>query len=136
MARLAREVAEISQEEYATVVFALDLATVEGEIKLAESDLKRAEDRVDWARRMFDKGFISQAQKASEELVLQTSRFAVEQAQAKRHVLVEYTKSKKLKELQSEVEKARAAELARQAAWEAEKAKQDELERQLRGGRP
>jgi RNA polymerase sigma factor (sigma-70 family) len=132
MARLAREVAEISQEEYATVVFAQDLAAVEGEIKLAESDLKRAEDRLEWARRMFDKGFVSQAQKAAEEHVLQTSKFVVEAAQAKRHVLVEYTKSKTLKELQSEVEKARAAELAKQAAWEAEKAKQDGLERQAR----
>ena len=49
----------------------------------------------------------------------------------KKKVLVEYTKPRKLKELQVEVEKARATELARQAEWEIEKARQDRLEKMI-----
>ena len=59
-ATLTREVAEIAVVEYKEGIFKQDLATVEGEIKLAESDLSRAEDRVDWAQRMFVKGYVSQ----------------------------------------------------------------------------
>ena len=41
-AKLTREVAEIAVVEYEEGIFKQDLATVEGEIKLAESDLSRA----------------------------------------------------------------------------------------------
>ena len=43
IARLTRELAELAVEEYEEVTYPRDLATVEGEIKLAESDLTRSE---------------------------------------------------------------------------------------------
>ena len=132
IARSTRTLAEIALEEYVDVNFPRDLATAQGEITLAESDLKRAEDRLDWARRMFDKGYVSQAQKVSEELSLQKAVFALEQATNKRRVLTDYTKSKTMKELKSEVDKAHSDELAKQATWELEKAKEVVLERELR----
>jgi len=130
-ATLTREVAEIAVVEYEEGVYKQDLATVQGEIKLAESDLSRAEDRLDWARRMFVKGYIPLVTKNSEELTLRRAKFALEQAQIKRKVLVDFTKSKTLKELKSEIEKARSNELAKKAAWEREKAKEADLERQV-----
>jgi HlyD family secretion protein len=132
-ARLTREVAEIALLEFEEAIFSADLATAEGEIKLAESDLARAEDRLEWARKMFDKGFVSNTTKISEELTQKKARFALEQAESKKKILVSYTKPKTIKELRSEVEKAHADELAKEAAWDLEKAKQQiELERQLR----
>jgi len=130
-ARLTREIAEIAVLEYAEGIYVQDIATVNGEIKLAESDLRRAEDRLDWARRMFDKGFVPPATKNSEELNLKRAVFALEQACSKKRVLVEFTKGKTIKELKSEVEKARSDELAKKAAWELEKAKEVKLERQV-----
>ena len=49
----------------------------------------------------------------------------------KRKVLEKYTKEKTIKELKSEVEKARADELAKQATWEGEKAKSEFYERNI-----
>ncbi len=69
---------------------------------------------------MFEKGYVSAATKVSEELTLKKARFALEQAQSKKKVLVEYTRDKTIKELQSEVEKARSDELAKKATWELE----------------
>lgn len=132
IAKLTREIAEIALAEYQEVIFFRDLATVEGGVKLAESDLTRAEDRRDWAGRMFDKGFVSRAQKVSEELTLKKAQFTLEQAESKRKVLVDYSKGKTIKELRREVEKARSDEMAKEAAWDLEKAKEIELERQLR----
>ena len=130
-AKLTREVAEIAVIEYMEGIFVQDFATVEGEIKLAESDLIRSEDRLEWARRMFDKGYVSMAQKVSEELTFKKAQFTLEQAQSKRKVLVDYTKHKTIKELESEVEKARSDELAKQATWDLEKTKETKLEKQI-----
>ncbi len=131
IARLTRELAEIAVEEYRDLTYPKDLATVEGEIKLAESDLTRGEDRLEWARRMQAKGYVSQAQKVSEELSLKKAQFALEQAQSKRKILVDYTRGKTLKELQSDVEKAHANELFEKQVWETEEARAAELERQF-----
>ncbi len=107
------------------------LATIDGEIKLAEADLKRAQDRHEWADRMFDKGYVSTATKVSEEMNFRKALFALEQAQAKKDVLVRYTKFKTIKELQKEVKKARVDELEKKAVWKREEASEAELERQL-----
>jgi HlyD family secretion protein len=130
-ATLTREVAEIAVVEYVEGIFLQDLKTVDGEIKLAESDLYRCEDRLDWARRMFEKGYVSLAAKNSEELNLQKARFALEQAQVKKKVLVDYTKNKTTTELKSEVAKATSDELAKKATWELETGKEKKLERQI-----
>jgi HlyD family secretion protein len=123
-AKLTREVAEIAVVEYEEGIYKQDLSTVEGEIKLAESDLSRSEDRLDWARRMYTKGYVSKATAVSEELTLKKARFALEQAQSKKKVLVDYTRGKTVKELKSAVETARSDELAKKKAWDREKAKE------------
>ena len=99
----------------------------------------RAEDRLEWARRMFEKGYVSMATKVSEELNFKKAQFTLEQAQSKKKVLVKYTKEKTIKELESEVKKAHSDELAKQATWELEKGKETKLEKQIANctlGRP
>jgi len=130
-AKLTREVAEISVKEYEEGIYIQDKATIEGEIKLAESDLARSADRVDWANRMYEKGYVSKAQKVSEELNFQKAKFALEQAQSKLKVLEEYTKGKTIKELRSEVEKALSDELAKKQTYQLERDKEAKLEKQI-----
>ena len=117
--------------EYVEGIYKQDLATVEGEIKLAESELSRSADRVDWAQRMFLKGYVSLAQKVSEDLALKKARFALEQAQSKKKVLVDYTRDKTIKELESDVKKALSDELAKKATHELEAGKEKKLVRQI-----
>jgi hypothetical protein len=131
IARANRELAAIALEEYEDVLYPRDLAVAEGEIKLAETDLRRSEDRVDWAGRMFDQGYVSQAQKTSEVLNLEKAKFAVELAGSKRKVLVDYTKRKSLNELLGAIEKANLDERTKNGLWNLEQAKEVELERQL-----
>ena len=130
-AKLTREVAEIAVTEYIEGIFKQELETALGEIALAESDLKRSEDRLDWSNKMFSKGYISLGQNISEKLTVQKSAFSLEQAQTKRKVLEQYTKEKTIKELKSEVEKARSDELAKQSTWELEKSKEAKLRKQI-----
>ncbi len=130
-AKLTREVAEIAVKEYEEGIFLQDEATCKGEIKLAESDLARSADRVDWASRMYEKGYVSKAAKVSEELNFQKAKFALEQAESKLHVLLDYTKGKTIKELRSEVEKARSDELAKEQTYQLEKTKEAKLVTQI-----
>ena len=134
-ARLTREVAEIAVVEYEEGIFMQDLATINGEIALARSDRQRAEDRLDWAQRMFLKVYVSKATLVSNEMNLKKARFALEQAEAKKKVLIEFTKQKTIKELKSEVEKARSDELAKQASLDRERRKELELGREVNRSR-
>jgi hypothetical protein len=133
-AKLARALAEIALEEYEEGTFTQDLTTIDGEIALAESDLIRAEDRTEWAKRMFEKGFVSLATKNAEDLGRRKAKFTLEQAQTRKKDLVDYTKAKTIKELNSAVEKARSDELAKMQSWVSAKARESELERQLGSG--
>jgi hypothetical protein len=81
---------------------------------------------------MYVNGQISKAAKVSEELNYQKARFALEQAQSMRNVLVEYTKSKTITELRDAVDKAGVVELEKKAIWNSEKSKEIELEREVR----
>lgn len=130
-AKLTREVAEIAVKEYEDGIYGQEKATINGEIKLAESDLARAADRVEWAVRMFDKGYVSLAQKKTEELSLQKAQFALEQANSKLKVLEQFTKAKTIKELRSDVEKALSDEKAKEQTYELEKQKESKYERQI-----
>jgi RND family efflux transporter MFP subunit len=147
-AKLTREVAEIAVKEYEEGIYAADHATIQGEIKVAESARQKAQARLERTRRARQKltdrlkqrgadtaEFVAEldlddrVDAAEEALTRQT--FVLEQAQTKLRVLEQYTKPKTLKELRSEVEKARSTELAKHQTWELEKGKEKMLERQI-----
>ena len=67
------------------------------------------------------------------EETLSNERRLLELAQSKEKVLTQYTKPKTIKELVSEVEKAKSVELAKQATWELEKGKEAKLQKQIAG---
>jgi multidrug resistance efflux pump len=131
-ARLVREAAELDVAGYPRIRFAHELAGVEAEIKLAEVNLTKDEDALDWARRMFDKGYVSMAMKISEELAFKKSQFALELAQSKLKLLTQHTRQKRSKEILAAVETARARELAKQATLERERATKKRLDDQIR----
>jgi hypothetical protein len=128
--RLAREIAEIGIQQYIECIFLQELAIADAEIKRAESDLKRAEDRLDWVRKNSYKGFPPPSA-ISDELSVKKARFALEQALSTKTVLVDFTKGKRIMELKGEVDKARANELAKKAAWELEKLIESAIEQQI-----
>lgn len=107
------------------------MAAVEGRIHLAESHLRWAQDRLEWARQMVKKGHLLLIRYRSEEGDFAKAKYALEQAQSSRRVLIEYTAPKTIKSLRVEVEKARMAEADREADWEREVVNQAKLERLL-----
>jgi HlyD family secretion protein len=129
--RIAREVAVLALREYKEGAFTQQLATTERQIKRTESKLARAEDHVDWSRRMFLKGYTSLAEKVSDELALKEARLALEESQSQKMILVNYSKERTIKTLTGAIESARAGELAAQAALERERSLQKKLADQI-----
>jgi hypothetical protein len=103
-ARAARRLAEAALVEYRDGIYKQELETVKGEILLAEAERKRAEDR------------FSNSQSMTDKLRLQQKFFVYEQAQTKLDVLEKWIKDRTIKGLQTEIDKARATEMARKAA--------------------
>jgi hypothetical protein len=135
IARLACEIAEIEVQQYIDCIFPQELATAEAEIKRAASDLKRAEDRLDWLRNNSYKGFPPLLTTA-DEIAVKKARFALEQAVSEKMVLADYTRGKKTRELKAEADKARAVEVAKKRAWEVEKLKLSVIEQQIAQWQP
>jgi HlyD family secretion protein len=129
--RIAREVALMAVREYKEGAFRQQIATTEGQIKLAESKLSQATDHVEWSRRMFNMGYVSLAEKVSDELALKHAVFSLEEAQSQKMTLVDYSKERAIKTLTGTIESARARELAAQAALERERFVQKKLADQI-----
>ena len=80
---------------------------------------------------MFVKGYISLAEKVSGDLALKHARFALEQSQSQKKVLVDFTRERTTKALTGAIELARARELAAQGVLERERALQKKLASQV-----
>ena len=117
-AKLTREVAEIAVKEYVEGVYLQELQTVRGEKALAEAEQKRAVDRLEWSNRMREKGYVSIGNNIADKVTLSCKVFTFDCGSTRQKVLEKYTRDKTIKELQSDVEKARADELLKARAYE------------------
>lgn len=149
-AKLAREIAEIALVEYEQGIYVGDQASLKGAIAGAQTALKKSERRLArnrTAREQINEmlrqegrpktpsdviaGLDIEDRVDTAEESFEREQHALENAQTKLSVLQKYTFPKTVKELQSEVAKARADERAKEAAWELEQQKQKKLEDQI-----
>lgn len=146
-ARSARELAEIAVMEYTAGTFPRDLQVAEGEVAGAKSEMELSQAKAKQLQEFREmisklKPFktasdlaavvqVGEIHSLAERQAL-VSKYVLEQAESKKEVLVKYTRDKQTKELEFEVKKAHSEELAKQAAWERQKAKVEEIERNLK----
>jgi HlyD family secretion protein len=128
-ARLEREIAELAVVEYEEGLYVRDLLEANGSIALAHGELARAEDEYESARKekQADRKKWMVADQARKKAI-----FELERAEARKKVLVQYTKERKVKELKLAVKKARLEETAQKANWELELSNEKALEFQIR----
>ena len=114
-ARLAREAAVMELNAYKEGASLREIQAVESAIKLAQSELVRQEDQLDWARRMYEKGYASKAEMVGQQLAFEKARYALELAQTEKQLLTQHTREKTIRTLMSAIETARGRELSREA---------------------
>ena len=126
-----REVAQISVEEYREGTYPQEVSTVEGEITLARSDLARAKDRLAYSKEMLAKKYVSASSVLADELSFLKAQISYAQAIKKMEVLQKYTKDKETTELDANVKKAQADELAKKSTFLIESEKLEKLKKQI-----
>jgi hypothetical protein len=127
------KVAEIAIKEYLEGTVPQELKTIEGEITLARSDRARAADQLKWTAEMVEKKHASPSQKLADEMALKKAQISERQALEKMKVLQNFSKPRKVTELQADVEKARSDLLAKMATLDLEKSKLERLRRRADG---
>lgn len=124
-------VSKIAVKEYLEGTFEQELQLADAAIVIAKENLKNSEAMLSHSERMYRKGYINEQQLESNRFAVERSKLDLDAAETARKVLVEFTKAKTLKELESARESAEAQMLAEKAATELEKAKLDHLQEQL-----
>ena len=81
-AELTNEIAKLAVHEYRDGSMKEAVKEFEGSVALAESDLVRMEDRLDWVRRMKKKGYVPSAQVTTEEANYARARFSLSEERA------------------------------------------------------
>lgn len=131
-ALLLFETAQIAVEEYLEGTFLQELQIVEGEIVVAEENLRRAQDYARYSQKLALKGYVTGVQLEADQFAVKNAELALATAQTKKKVLREFTKPKMLKTLESEVTSKEALMLAQKAAVGLEEKKLTDIRDQIK----
>lgn len=122
-AELNLEVARLAITEYEEGVMNETLQNHKRLIALAESELTRSKDRLDWTKRMSEKGYASKSQLVGEQQNYSRALFTMEKETGARRLFERYTAPRRLQELKK-VEIGRESTLryrGRQLKWSLER---------------
>lgn len=102
------EAAQIAMTEYVDGLFVQEKKELEAEIKFAEETLRRAEEYYAYSSRLAAKGFVTSLQLEGDKFAVDKAKIELDNAKLKLKVLVDQTKHKKIKELESAIGVAKA----------------------------
>ena len=113
---VALELAKMELEKYENGDFPEEKRQHEANIALADEELQRAAEKLEWSRKLAKEGFLQRTELQADELEFRRKEINLEMARTKMNVLTNYTVHQKRATLQSNVRKASRA-LAR-TAWQ------------------
>lgn len=141
-AQLAYDFAREDLKKYSEGEYPSRLKDLESRITLAREELKRAEEKATWSRRLYDEKYISESELAADELSMKRKALELELAESNLDLFSQYTHKRELAQLQSDVSqagmalertkrKARAEVVMARAALEARRAEFDQQKDKL-----
>lgn len=108
-AELAVEFARKDLAKYEQGQYPKDVNEVNKRIALAREELRRAEQTLDWSVKLFEEKYLSETEKAADELAVKRKTLEVELAQADLRLLENFTHPRQIRQLQSDVQQAESA---------------------------
>lgn len=125
------ETAVIAQKEYLEGLFVQERQTIESEVFVAEENLSRAEEYVEYSRKLAAKGYVSDLQLQADQFAVEKSQKELDAAKTKLSVLEEFTKAKTLKQLKSDAAIAKAKWESLRNSYQIEIDKLSDIEDQI-----
>ncbi len=103
------DLAKMDLEKYEKGDFPEEKRQREADIALANEELQRASEKLDWSRKLAKEGFLTRTELQADELALRRKEIDLEMARTKMNVLTNYTVHQQRATLQSVVRKATRA---------------------------
>ena len=125
------ETAQIAKKEYLDGTFVQERQTIESEVFVAEENLNRAKEYLEYSKKLAAKGYVNQLQLEADQFAVEKSEKELEAAQTKLKVLDEFTKAKTLKQLESDIAIAKAKWEAQKHSFDLELGKLKDIEEQI-----
>lgn len=108
-AKLTVQFAQLDLKKYLEGEYPNELKTAQNEITLADAELQRAKETLDWSKKLHAENFISQTELQADELTYQRRALELEVAKNNLDLLKEFTYKRNLAQLESDVEQAKMA---------------------------
>jgi len=125
------ESARLALHEYAEGTYIEDLAKQQSEVFVAEENLRRAEEYLQYSNRLAERGYIPDAQLDADQFALEKAKKELGVAKTKLEVLSKFTKEKMLTQLEAKIQTAEAKLRSRQKTLELENKELAEIEEQI-----
>lgn len=107
-AELKSKLAELDLRKYLNGEYPQEKLKFESDKKIAEEELKRAEDRFAWSKKLFDKQFITKTELEADELAATKAKLKIDLADKALEVLELYERERQEQKLKAEYEEAKA----------------------------
>ncbi len=130
-AKATLDSAKLSLSEYAEGTFKEQLAQQQSEVFVAQENKRRAEEYIDYSKRLAERGYIPEAQLEADMFALEKAKKELGVAETKLTVLSKFTREKMMTELRSDIETAEAKLQSREKTWELDKVQLAEIEEQI-----
>ena len=125
------EAAKLALEEYESGTFLQDKGLLESERFVAQENLRRAEEYLNYSMRLADRGYVTGVQLEADRFAVEKARKELENSSTKLSVLHRFTKLKTTNRLKANVETAEARWRSRQNSHNLDEERLKSLEDQL-----
>ncbi len=125
------EAAKIAKKEYVEGTSYQEEQIIQSEIFLAEENLRRAREYVNYSQRLAARGYVTTQQLEGDRFAVEIAKTDLDTAKTKLRVLNEYTKPKMLMELESAIKSAEARKKSEESSYNLELSKLKEIEDQI-----
>ncbi len=102
-ARNTYETALIAKQEYFEGQYHQEVQNIQSQIFVAEEDLRRAEEYLNYSKRLATKGYVTALQLEADAFAVQKAKNQLEIAQTRLRVLQEFTRARMLKQHESDI---------------------------------
>ena len=125
------ETALATKNEYLEGTYKQEEQLIESEVFVAEEDLRRAKEYLQYTRRLAAKGYVTALQVEADQFAVEKASKALDTAKTKLRVLQEFTKPRNLKQYEADVRTAKAKMEADENTYKLDLEKLAEIDGQI-----
>ncbi len=105
-ATLTRDFAQQDLTKYLEGEYPRALQKAQADIRIAEEEVERATDKIEWSRRLAEEGYVTRTELQADELAAQRAQINLDLARTDLALLRQYTHQRSLDQLNSDVKQA------------------------------